>query len=64
MNFYGIEMGRIGSNINQLSKHAKRLNKENKLDNNIMEDLTESLEEYNNLKSKILMSFNKILSDA
>lgn len=64
MDIYGIEMGRIGNNINQLSKHANRLNKENKLDNNIIEDLTRSLEEYNNLKSKILMSFNKILSDA
>jgi hypothetical protein len=63
MDIYGIEMGRIGNNINQLSKHANRLNKENKLDNNIIEDLTRSLEEYNYLKSKILMSFNKILSD-
>ncbi len=56
-------MGRIGRNINQLSRHANRLNKENELDKNIIEDFTKSLEEYNSLKSKILMSFNKILSD-
>ncbi len=43
MDIYGTEMGRIGSNINQLSRHENRLNKENELDNNIIEDFTKSL---------------------
>ncbi len=64
MDLYGVEMGRIGNNINQMSRHANQLSKEDELDVNVIEDFTRAIEEYNNLRSKILMCFNKILSSA
>ncbi len=63
MDIYGTEMGRIGSNISQISKYANRLSKDDKIDAIVIEDLIKTLEEYNSLKSQILSCFNKILSD-
>ncbi len=63
MDIYGVEMGRIGSNINQMSRHADQLSKEDELDIDVLEGFTKAIEKYNDLRSKILKSFNKILSD-
>ena len=63
MDVYGVEMGRIGSNINQMSRHANQLSKVDGIDVDVLEGFTKAITEYNNLKSKILKSFNKILSD-
>ncbi len=64
MDIYGVEMGRIGNNINQMSRHANQFSKEDELDVNVIEGFTKAIEEYNNLRSKILMCFDKILSSA
>jgi len=63
MDIYGIEMGRIGNNINQMSRHANLLSNENEIDVDVIEDFTKVIKEYNNLRSKILKCFNKILLD-
>ena len=63
MDLYGIEMGRIGNNINQMSRHANQLSKEDKLDANVIDGFIKVIEEYNDLRSKILNCFNKILQD-
>ncbi|MCK5678346.1 MAG: plasmid mobilization relaxosome protein MobC [Flavobacteriaceae bacterium] len=63
MDFYGAEMGRIGSNINQMSRHANQLSKVDGVDVDVIEAFTKAIEEYNNLRSKIFMCFNKIMSN-
>jgi len=63
MDIYGVEMGRIGNNINQMSRHANQLSKDDELDIDVIEDFTKAIEKYNDLRSKILKCFNKILSD-
>ncbi len=63
MDIYGVEMGRIGSNINQMSRHANQLSKDDELDVDVLEGFTKAIEKYNDLRSKILKCFNKILSD-
>ena len=63
MDIYGIEMGRIGNNINQMSRHANQLSKDDELDIDVLEGFTKAIEKHNDLRSKILKSFNKILLD-
>ena len=63
MDLYGAEMGRIGNNINQMSRHANQLSKEEELDVDAIVAFTRAIEEYNNLRSKIFMCFNKIMSN-
>lgn len=58
MDLYGVEMGRIGNNINQMSRHANQLSKVD-----VIEGFREAIKEYNNLRSSILKCFNKILQD-
>ena len=63
MDLYGAEMGRIGSNINQMSRHANQLRKVDRVNVDVIEAFTKAIEEYNNLRSKIFMCFNKIMSN-
>ena len=63
MDVYGVEMGRRGSNINQMSRLANQLSKDDKLDIDVLEGFTKAIEKYNDLRSKILKCFNKILQD-
>ena len=46
-----------------MSRHANQLSKVDGIDVDVLEGFTKAITEYNNLKSKILKSFNKILSD-
>ena len=57
MDVYGVEMGRIGSNINQMSRHANQLSKDDKLDIDVLEGFTEAIEKYNESKIKNIEEF-------
>ena len=39
MDVYGVEMGRIGSNINQMSRRANQLSKDDELDVDVLQKL-------------------------
>ena len=61
MDIYGVEMGRVGGNTNQMSRHANQLCKDDELD--VIDRFIHAIEKHNDLRSKILKSFNNILSD-
>ena len=44
MDIYGIEMGRIGSDINQMSRHANQLSKDDELDVNVIDGFIHAIE--------------------
>jgi len=46
-----------------MSRHADQLSKDDELDIDVLEGFTKAIEKYNDLRPKILKSFNKILSD-
>ncbi len=54
MSLYGTEIGWIGCNTNQMSRHANQLSKDDELDIDVLEGFTKAIEKHNDLRPKIL----------
>jgi len=59
----GLELSRAGNNINQLAKHANRLNKIGKTDESLVAKLNLNLEYYTNKQRELRQTLRRIIRE-